>query len=248
MNIGEQLKRAQSEVGAMAIPLSRSGPLPPRWFRNHMVALVFGYLLRGREKRDGTKRDVPFRDLLQAARDEQMNLDFVQRPSKYLYDKFVAHPGHLDYVVEEYPDGGSGCKLRMTVFGKIAFSRRIRPEPDSFIRFLKEFDETVPVIHAAAEEVRLEVNRRLAAEEILRTAVGVLAREVLGSAGIRHSFKLLAGAVVFTIPLGGRTALRVRMPADSYAARIRELPHLVANPEEGMARYGNDFRYVKLKK
>ena len=92
------------------------------------------------------------------------------------------------------------------------------------------------------------MNRRLAVEEILHTAIGVLAREVLGGAGIRHSFELLAGAVVFTIPLGGRTALRVRMPADGYAARIRELPNLVANPEEGMARYGNDFRYVKLKK
>ena len=105
----------------------------------------------------------------------------------------------------------------------------------------------MPAIYEAADRLDLAIARERTVDVILEHSLDAVLASTLDAAGIRYSWEYRNEDLIFRFPVQGHAGIRVRIPVAEFAARIRKLPELLADPGEGIPRYGKDFRYERLK-
>lgn len=218
-----------------------------RWFQEMMAGFVYLYLLRGRIKHDREAGCV-YHELLDAALAKRINCVQVRSPVRWQTGHAVIRMDNLNYRICELVDGGWEALPEMDyhpddwyyfTYGKIS--------ADSYLRFLEEFDAVVPEIMEAGSRLYMETMQDEKSDAILISLVENLMEEHLDKAGIAYEYQFTEDAVVVRMRLQGKICIRARIPAGDVSARIAELPSLLADPEEGMRKYGRNFRYEKYR-
>lgn len=247
MNIERQLKTARKAVRRQAEALQNTWELPITWFQDIMVSEVFGYLLKGRMKHDAYQKPCSFNALWNDVLDAGHNA-FFNDNGRYSFNDFYVTLSNIKYHIEEGPElRWYAVPVTSNIF-TINIPGPVRLSSESFIRFMEEFDQVVPMIHAEAEILHSEVAKKEYTDNILLTSLESLVDEALRETDITYSYELKNSDIIFRFWLQGHTGLRVRIPSEQYATRIMELPSLLKKPEEGIKKYGKDFRYERLKK
>ncbi len=246
MRIDAQLRTAQRSVTKL-VHMLPSTFLSRTWFRDMMTDEVFGYLLQGRIRHDAHLEPCTFQELWGALRDTDMRYEF-QPGGRWLSDQFAVRLPNLEYWVWERGEGAWHAEPLVKNSRRVHIPRSVRLPAESFLRFLEEFDEAVPVIHDAADRLDLAIARERTADVILEHSLEAVLSSTLDAAGIRYSREYRNEDIIFRFPVQGHAGIRVRIPVTEFAARIRELPELLADPDEGIRRYGTDFRYERMKK
>ena len=251
MTIDKQLQTARTVVMRLALELQNTWSLPQGWFQDMMIQEVFGFLLRGRIKYDTYRRPASFDELWSDVLHADMAVEYNDHGGTgFLFEEFRISLQNLTYVVEECsnqkwsiePDLGSYTHY----FPGYHYISRVRLSSDSVLRFLHEFDGIVPMINTAAGCLFDEMAKNNLINTIMETSLDVLEGS-LDAAGIRYCCELRAKDIVIRCKICGHTGIRTRIPAEQYVSRIQELPCLISNPEEGIRKYGKDFRYERLK-
>lgn len=241
---GKWLSVAERSLGRLACAMSETREFPVGWFRDKLTARMFGRMIGERLCREGGGSPVPYGDVRDAALAAGMDVTDHRFASELLEDLLVVNLENGSYVVQDLGERGCYCApYNSNASWEAGIPRTLRLPPDGLLRFLEEFDRRLPLIHAAADGLEREVLASLRADEVLLASARAVAAESLGAAGIPYTVTLEHGRILFEIRPEGRRSLRVGIPPDGYAGRIRELPHLAAHPREGRARYGRDFRY-----
>ena len=247
MNIEQQLKTARKAVRRQAEGLQNTWELPITWFQDFMVSEVFGYLLKGRMKHDSYQKPCSFNALWNDVLDAGHNALFNDK-GKYFFNDFYVTLSNIKYHIEEWPENGWHAEPAISNISRNNIPGYVRLSSESFIRFMEEFDQVIPMIHAEAEILHSEVAKKEYTDNILLSSLESIVDEALRETDITYSYELKNSDIIFRFWLQGHTGLRVRIPSEQYATRIMELPTLLKNPEEGIKKYGKDFRYERLKK
>ena len=247
MKIDAQLKTAARSILRQVHMLPSTWPLSRMWFRDIMTDEVFGYLLQGRIRHDAHLKPCTFQELWSALRHTEMNYEF--RPGgSYLADEFSVHLDNLEYVVWERTGGSWHAEPVVSNSTRIHIPASVRLTAESFLRFLEEFEEAVPFIYKAADDLDTAVARERTVDVILENSLEAVLADTFDAVGIRYTWEYRNEDLIFRFPVQGHSGIRVRIPVTEFAARIQELPALLADPEEGIRRYGKDFRYERMKR
>lgn len=248
MNIEHQLKTARTSVRKQAEELLSTWDLHITWFQDMMVAEVFGYLLKGRMKHDTYQKPCTFDELWDDVHKSKLVALYIDHGSKFLFNEFDVTMDNIGYHVEEWAEHRWHAEPSLHNINRQNLPGRIRLSSESFIRFMEEFNQVVPMIHSEATDLHVEVAKREFTDSILLQSLESIINDVLGNIDIPFSYELKNNGIVFRFWLRGHTGLRIRIPAEQYASRIIELPELLINPDAGIKRYGKDFRYERLNK
>ncbi len=243
MNIENQLRSARN-----AVRLEAEGQqvfeLPITWFEDMISLKVFDYLLKGRIKHDSYQKPDTFGALL--CNLEKSNLEFSCMRRKNTLGEIMVYMHNINYRITDWSQVFC-VELDLNNVHR-GFPHRARLSSESIIRFMREFDRVVPLIHQEAKALHIELAKQKLSNSILSQSLTSIINEALGTIGIPFYYELKNGGIVFRFFLRGHTGLRVRIPADQYATRILELPMLLKNPEVGIRKYGKNFRYERRKK
>lgn len=248
MYIKNQLRTARNTVRKQAEELQYTWDLSLNWFRDSMIAEVFGYLLKGRIKHDAAQKPDTFYSLWSDVEQSKIVATFVDHGSKFLFNEFNVSMNNINYIIEERPDHEWHARPAALNISLRSIPSRVRLSSDSFIRFMEEFNSIVPLINDEAADLHKELSKKEITENIFLLSLESFVDDTLSSIDIPYSYELKNDGLVFRFWLRGHTGLRVRIPIEQYASRIKELPELVVNPEKGIIKYGKDFRYERLKK
>ena len=248
MDIKNQLRTARNSIRKQAEELQYTWDLSVNWFRDMLVAEVFGYLLKGRIKHDAYQKPDKFNGLWSDVERSNIAATFVDHGSKYLFNEFDVSMEHINYIIEERPNHEWYAEPAVLNISRRNIPSRVRLSSDSFIRFMREFNSVVPLINDEAADLHTEFSKKGITESILLLSLDSIVHDTLGNVDFPHSYELKNDGVIFRFWLCGHTGLRVRIPIEQYASRIKELPELVMNPDKGIIKYGRDFRYERLKK
>ena len=249
MNIENQITSAKKDIARHFRKCGWVGA-SQAYYDEAMIHYLFGALLNGRESHDKAAPCSYYRVKAAAENDRNTSMVVYGAFPKFFYEQFDVTKPNLTYEIHctvgdswyAHPDTPSDAQFYNLP------PHTLRVSPESFLSFLGEFDALVPAIRQAAADLRTELLATRLSGDIRHITADSLIGGHLTPKGIGVQVSYLNDDIILRHRLSGRMTVRVRIPFKDAHARIPELPDLFSHPEEGMRRYGRDFRLEKARK